>query len=144
MKIRMPSSRACYPASRNEPHRLLCWIPRHELEQLAAQGRVKAEVLEYYPSGLEVRLSRRGFDELGLDLGVDPDRLVEAYQALRQAGALPKSGIVAGTHLEQVARSASGAPVGSAAEAVPLREVLSLPEPEWTDGEDAHTVMERL
>ena len=132
MKIRMPSSRACYSASRNEPHRLLCWIPRHELEQLAAEGRVDAEVLEYYPSGLEVRLSRPGFDEFGLDLGVDPNKLREVYQALRQAGALPKSGFVAGAHLEQAARHGS------------LHEVLTLPEPEWTDGEDARIVMGKL
>jgi hypothetical protein len=132
MKIRMPSSRACYPASRNEPHRLLCWIPRRELEQLAAEGRVDADILEYYPSGLEVRVSQPGFDAFGLDLGVDPTKLYEAYQTLRQAGALPKSGFVAGAHLEQAARRGS------------LHEILTLPEPEWTDGEDARTVMERL
>lgn len=132
MKIRLPASRAIYPASRNEPDRLLCWIPRHELEQLAIEGRVKPEVLEYYPSGLEVRVSRPGFDEFGLDLGVDPKVLYEAYRALRQAGALPSSGFVAGAHLEQAARRGL------------LREVLSLPEPEWTDGEDARTVMTKL
>jgi hypothetical protein len=156
MKIRMPATRACYPASRNEPDRLLCWIPRHELEQLAAEGRVKPEVLEYYPSGLEVRLSRQGFEEFGLDLGVDPKQLYEAYRALRQANALPASGTVAGAHLEQVAR---GVPLrevlslhGAAApqaDSVPgvdhaLREVGTLPEPEWTVGEDARAVMGRL
>ena len=144
MKIRMPKNRACYPASRNEPDRLLYWIPRRQLEQLAAQGRVDAEILEYYPSGLEVRVSRRGFDEVGLDLGVDPDKLFEAYQALRQAGALPKSGFVAGAHLEQMARSAGGAAMDFGVDAVPPHEVLTLPEPKWTDGEDARAVMQRL
>ncbi len=132
MKIRMPASRAVYPASRNEPGRLLCWIPRHEVEQLVAEGRVKADVLEYYPSGLEVRVSRAGFDELGLDLGIDPKMLYEGYQALRKARALPESGFVAGAHLEQVVRRGS------------LRDVLTLPEPEWTDGEDARAVMAKL
>jgi hypothetical protein len=156
MKIRMPATRAVYPASRNEPDRLLCWIPRQEIEPLAAEGRVKPEVLEYYPSGLEVRLSRQGFEEFGLDLGVAPKRLYEAYRALRQAGALPASGIVAGAHLEQVARGvplpevltphedsapqADGAPHGVHAP----RGVLTLPEPEWTDGEDARAVMGKL
>jgi hypothetical protein len=144
MKIRLPARRAYYPASRNEPHRLLCWIPRRELEQLAAEGRVKAELLEYYPSGLEVRVSRPGFDEFGLDLGVDPDKLCEAYQALREAGALPESGLVAGARLEQVAESTGRAAVDFAAHAVPLRKALTLPEPEWTDGEDARTVMQKL
>ena len=142
MKIRMPARRAFYPASRNEPHRLLCWIPRHELEQLAAEGRVAADVLEYYPSGLEVRVSRAGFKEFGLDLGVDPDRLYEVYQTLRQAGALPKSGVVAGARLEQLARSAGGAP-GEYAEH-PAAPLQVLPEPEWTDGDDARTVMGKL
>jgi hypothetical protein len=137
MKIRMPKNRACYPASRNEPDRLLCWIPREELEELAAQGRVAADVVEYHPSGLEVRLSRPGFEEFGLDLGVEPETLYEAYQALRHAGALPKSGFVAVAHLAQVARSAHGAAPG-------LHEALASPEPEWTDGEDPRTVMERL
>ena len=150
MKIRMPATRACYPASRNEPDRLLCWIPRHELEQLAAEGRVKPEVLEYYPSGLEVRVSRQGFEEFGLDLGLDPKQLYEAYRTLRQAGALPASGFVAGAHLEQVAR---GVPLRevltSHEDSAPgvdhaLREVLTLPEPEWTDGEDARAVMGKL
>jgi hypothetical protein len=132
MKIRMPSTRACYPASRNEPGRLLCWIPRRELEQLAAEGRVKPETLEDYPSGLEVRLSRPGFAEVGLDLGVDPDALHAAYQALRGAGALPASGIVAGAHLE--AAATGGFPP----------QLRALPEPEWTAGEDARSVMGRL
>jgi hypothetical protein len=142
MKIRMPLNRACYPASRNEPHRLLCWIPRRGLERLAAEGRVAADVLEYYPSGLEVRVSRHGFDEFGLDLGVDPDKLYEAYQALRQAGALPKSGVVAGARLEQLARSTGGAAMDYAELPAALPEVL--PEPEWSDGEDARTVMGKL
>ena len=138
MKIRMPATRAFYPASRNEPDRLLCWIPRHELEQLAAEGRVKPEVLEYYPSGLEVRLSRPGFEEFGLDLGVDPVALFDAYRALRKAKALPKSGIVAGAHLQQAAEG--GALPGDGAP----HDVFALPEPEWTDGEDARTVMGKL
>ena len=140
MKIRMPARRAYYPASRNEPHRLLCWIPRHELEQLAAEGRVDPEILDDYPSGLEVRLSRPGFAEFGLDLRVDPDRLYQLYQALRQAKALPKSGLVAGARLEELAASAGGA-----AMAAPLLpDGVSLPEPEWTGGEDARSVMQDL
>jgi hypothetical protein len=86
---------------------------------------------------LEVRLSRPGFDEVGLDLGFDPKALYEAYQALRRAGALPESGIVAGEHLEQAA--AGGFPPGVLAPGG-----AALPEPEWTDGEDARSVMGRL
>jgi hypothetical protein len=146
MKIRMPAGRAFYPASRNEPNRLLCWIPRRELEQLAAEGRVRADVLEYYPSGLEVRVSWPGFDEFGLNLGIDPDRLYEAYQTLRQAGALPESGVVAGADLEQAARSASGAAMSFSysGDAAPPPGIRSLPEPEWTDGEDARAAMGKL
>ena len=145
MKIRMPSSRAVYPASRNEPDRLLCWIPRPELEQLATEGRVDADVLEYYPSGLEVRVSRPGFDEVGLDLGVDPERLREAYQALRQAGALPEAGTVAGARLEQAARDIlMPADFTPHDEILTLHEDIALPEPEWTDGEDARVVMGKL
>jgi hypothetical protein len=150
MKIRMPATRAVYPASRNEPDRLLCWIPRRELEQLAAEGRVKADVLEYYPSGLEVRVSRQGFEEFGLDLGVDPKVLYETYRALRAAGDLPESGAVAGAHLEQAARGVSLRELLTLHEPLPLGEppavdeLLTLPEPEWTDGEDARTVMGKL
>jgi hypothetical protein len=132
MRIRMPATRACYPSSRNEPDRLLCWIPRDELEQLAAEGRVDAKTLEYYPSGLEVRVSREGFREFGLDLGVDPERLHETYQALRQARALPESGYVSGAHLEEVAQRGS------------IRGGRILPEPEWTDGQDPRVVMGKL
>ena len=100
-------------------------------------------MLEYYPSGLEVRLSREGFAELGLDLGVDPKELYRAYQALRQAGALPKSGVVAGADLEQAARSTDGA-ADALESAAPRDVVFALPEPGWTDGDDPRTAMQRL
>jgi hypothetical protein len=87
MKIRVPRERAYYPASRNEPDRLLCWLPPEDLQELVRQGRAQDDILDYYPSGLEVEVTRQGLEEFRLDLGATPEALQEAYQTLRQQDA---------------------------------------------------------
>lgn len=144
MKIRIPTSRAYYPASRNEPEQLLCWIPARELAQLAAEGRIQTGLLEDYPSGLEVPVTRRGFGEFALDLGIEPEVLSRAYLDLHRAGALPESGYVAGAELERVAAPAHPTAAPSAGDVLPPRLGQKLSEPEWSDGEDARSVMQQL
>jgi hypothetical protein len=102
MKIRVPKERAYYPASPNEPDRLLCWIPPDDLANLVHQGQVQDDILDYFPSGLEVEVSKQGLAQFQLKLGATPEALQEAYQTLRRQGALPKSGMVAGAGLEEL------------------------------------------
>lgn len=146
MKIRTPSVRAYYSASQNEPEWLLCWIPPDDLAQLASQGRVRADVVDDYVNGLEVEVTSQGFEEFELDLDVSPDALRDAYERLRTEDALPESGIVSADHLEAVAREATSRPVSFGIAPAPpaLERIEKLPEPEWTDGDDARAVMRQL
>ena len=149
MKIRTPSQRAYYPASRNEPDRLLCWIPDDELARMVNLGQIAPEVLEDYPDGLEVEVSRAAFDEFGIELGVSPEAIEAAYNHLREQGSLPDSGRVDGASLESVApEPLRGGPEGLMYPKGPLEKASlppwgsgKLPEPEMTDGEDPRTVM---
>ncbi len=136
--ISIPRVRAYYPASKNEPDRLLCWIPADELKTMAENGQVLSDILEDYPDGLEVEVSEQAFDEFDLKLGVEPDALVEAYANLLQSGALPESRRVAGESLEEQASPSPGI-----AFAIP-KSAAKLPEPDMTDGKDAQTVMQLL
>jgi hypothetical protein len=146
MPIQMPRARAYYLASENEPDYLLCWIPADELARLAGEGRLAPETLEDYPEGLELEVSSAAFEELGLDLGLSPEEIKGAYAGLRQAGALPQSGMVDGARLEAEARGLAAVPGDFEALGAPLpfSSGTPLPEPEMTDGEDARTVMQRL
>jgi hypothetical protein len=143
MKISIPKVRAYYAASPNEPEYLLCWIPAGELAQLASQGRVRPDILEYYPTGLEVEVSQQGLDEFELDLGASPEALRQAFKSLRKMGALPESGMVEAASLEQMIQNGAGA-AGPLEAALPFVAGGKLPGPEMTDGEDPRTVMQQL
>ncbi len=146
MRIKLPQVRAYYPWSKNERDQLLCWIPPTELAQLASEQKVRSDILEDYPDGLELEVTESAFDEFDLDLGISPEILLKAYIGLDENDALPESGLVEGTALESFAKSLRDAPRSVA----PIDGTASflgrekLPEPEMTDGEDAQAVMRRL
>jgi hypothetical protein len=100
--------------------------------------------MEQHPSGLEVEVTKRGFDEFDLDLGADPEALYKAYETLRGIKALPESGIVAAEQLEELVTSAAGGAGDLAAGTPALGAGATLPEPAWTDGEDPRTAMQQL
>lgn len=152
MKISLPEKRAYYPASKNEPDFLLCWIPATELAQLVDEGRVAQDILDDYPGGLEVEVSAAAFEDVELDLGVDPETIRQAYTRLverekrGEPHALPKSGRVDGAWLEEVSRAAEGFmevfAVGP--DDLDFAAGQSPPEPKMSDGQDALTVMQNL
>lgn len=150
MQIKTPKRRAYYPASRNEPYHLLCWIPVEELERMVQDGHAPPEILDDYPDGLEVEVSTSAFSELDIDIGVSPEAIQEAYARFQTEGQLPPSGIVDGASLENEALGAFAKgvlgfePVRSAEGMMsksPSTLGQALPEPEMTDGEDPRTVM---
>lgn len=143
MQIRIPKERAYYAASANEPDWLLCWIPADELACLIAQGRIRPDVLELHPSGLEVEVSPQGLAQYGLDLGVPPEALRKVYVALRAQGRLPASGMAKAAGLESLAQEAAST-AADASDALAVRPGDRLPEPQMTDGADARSVMQRL
>jgi len=147
-KIKIPKERAYYLASKNEKDRLLCWIPVEEYEHLIQEGHIPQHILDDYPDGLETEVSRPGFNEFQVDLGVSPETIKQAYADLLMRGLLPRSGTVAGAKLESIAREIeqSGAKgnmewLATAGDESILQE---LPEPAMTDGEDAMIVMRDL
>jgi hypothetical protein len=143
MKISVPNERAYYPASPNEPERLLCWIPPDDLKDLVRQGKVQDDILDYYPSGLEVEVSSQGLEEFKLDLGASPEVLQKAYQTLRRKHNLPKSGMAAAASLEEMVQGP--AKVGGFLKSPLLSEPgKKVPEPEMTDGADPRSVMQQL
>jgi hypothetical protein len=144
MKIRTPRVRAYYPASQNEPEWLFCWIPPQGLEELATAGHIRSSILEEHPSGLEVEVTQRSFDEFELDLGVDPAALHHAYESLHKLEVLPQSGIVAADQLEGLVKSASPGAGDLEADALMVGSDQPLAEPEWTDGDDPRSAMLQL
>jgi hypothetical protein len=143
MKIRVPNERAYYAASRNEPDRLLCWLPPADLAELVSQGKVQQDILDYYPSGLEVEVSKEGLEEFKLDLGASPEVLQQAYQTLRQQHALPKSGMVAATSLEEIVPAP--AKMGGLEKApLSLEPGKKVRGPGMTKGADPRSVMRQL
>ena len=144
MKIRVPRTRAYYTASMNEPEWLFCWIPPDDLQQLAAAGKVRPGILEEHPSGLEVEVSQRGFDEFDLNIGMEPGALYKAYATLRTMEALPESGILAADQLEGLVTSAAAGAADLESGALTIADGEGLPEPEWTDGDDPRTAMQQL
>lgn len=145
MKIRTPSTRAYYPASRSEKDRLLCWAPQGELARMVQDGHIAQDVLDDYPDGLEFEVSKSAFNEFQIDLGISPEALSETYAELLAQGLLPDSGRVDGASLERVAQERERSGLGAFTRGVPedvedsIRQ--KLPEPEMTDGEDPMTVM---
>jgi hypothetical protein len=143
MKISVPNERAYYPASPNEPDRLLCWIPPDDLVELVRQGKVQEDILDYYPSGLEVEVTQEGLEEFKLDLGASAEELQEAYLGLQRQRALPKSGMVAAASLEEIVQS-PGKVRGFLKAPLVHGAAEKLPEPKMTDGADPRSVMQQL
>jgi hypothetical protein len=150
--IRVPRKRAYYPASPNEQDRLLLWIPEDELEGMVEEGLLPQAVLEDFPRGLEVEVTPESINELGLDLGTNPEAVRAVYAHLSDRGQVPDSGMVDAAALEQATREI----VESDEEAPPpmfTPEFLErasrlgereLPEPEMTDGEEPTTFLRRI
>jgi len=143
-KIRIPIKRAYYTASRKEQDDLLCWIPSQEFARMVQDGHIPQELADDYPGGIEVRVSASAFDEFEVDLGVTPDDISEAYKTLRTQGRLPESGIVDGVALENLAQGPPRVAPEAAPDWGPTAPRPRLSEPEWTDGDDAATVMSNL
>lgn len=146
-KISIPKQRSYFLASPNERDRLLCWIPPEEYEQMVQGGQIPQRVVDDYPLGLELEVSREDFDEFQLDLGVSPEAIKLALLQALERGEVQPDETVLGTDLESKAREAEqGSAKGITdllAEATPEPQ-KKLAEPEMTEGEDAMSVLSGL
>jgi len=143
-KISIPEKRAYYPASEGEQDRLLCWIPVQEFESMVRDGRIPQDLADDYPGGVEVEVSTSAFAEFGVDLGITPENIAKTYKVLRTRGGLPKSGVVDGASLESTVQRIVRVGWDAAPGPMPTALGLRLSEPDWTDGDDAVTVMSNL
>lgn len=140
MKISLPEARAYYPASKNEPDYLLCWIPAGELAQLAREGRIAGDILDDYPGGLEIEVTDSAFEAVGLDLGISAEAIRRVYAGL------PEPVLVDGAWLEEEAKAAALEPVsfGTPMDREGLASKEAMPKPKMSDGQDARSVMQNL
>jgi hypothetical protein len=152
--IRVPRNRAYYLTSPNEKDRLLLWIPKEELEDMVEAGHLPEAVLEDFPRGLEVEVTSQGFEEMGIDLGINPEAISTLYGYLSERGKVPDSGVVDGAALEHTAREIlesveepdTNAPTFTPEFLETVRGIgqRRLPEPEMTDGEEPTLFLRRL
>jgi hypothetical protein len=140
MKISIPVARAYYPASKNEPDYLLCWIPAGELAQLANEGRIARDILDDYPGGLEIEVTDSAFEAVELDLGISPEAIRRTYAGL------PEPDVVDGAWLEGRAMAAGRGAVdfGIDPDLVGFESREAMPKPMMSDGQDARSVMQNL
>ena len=139
-EISIPVTRAYYPASKNEPDYLLCWIPAGELAQLANEGRIARDILDDYPGGLEIEVTDSAFEAVELDLGTSPEAIRRAYADLTEPG------VVDGAWLEKKATAAESGPLafGIEPDFASLMSDEAVPKPKMSDGQDARAVMQNL
>ena len=142
MPIQVPKERTYYQSSPAEPDRLLCWIPRRELEEMVRNGHAGQDVLEDYPRGLEIEVSEEVLKDAGIDLEIGPENIREAYALLREQGSLDKSGYVRASDLEDFAKDIDARGGFSAITTVPSD--LSMRKPAMSDGEESSVVFQRL
>ena len=150
MEIKLPTERAYYPVSPDEPDFLLCWFPGEELAELYSRGLLKKETLEDYPDGLEIEVTTAAFAEAGLKLALDPDGLHRAYEFMREMEILPESGLVFAASLEKTASALQESSHGSAGpfrmggRTLGLERVPEIREPRMSAGAEPDEVFRRL
>lgn len=152
--IRVPKRRAYYAASRNEPERLLCWLPREELEAKVQRGELKRKVLKDYPDGVEIDLLPEDMKEFKVEPKVSVAKLRRQFLRLRKKGLLHESGLISAAALERAARDQDTPELqlrGARRDLVkflkgkkPHKAVSRLPRPSMSKGEDPIGILCKL
>jgi len=141
MTISIPLARAYYPA-RTGLSRILCWLPKDELEKMISRGDAPDDIIEDFPSGLEIEVSVEALDEYEIKLGLPPESICRAYSYFMDRGLVDKSGLVDGASLESILKQALTTRAGINLEKN-LEQVFSraeiLPKPGMSDGSDPNS-----
>jgi hypothetical protein len=123
---------------------------------VVSSAEARAELEELHPDGIEIELSEEALAEEGINLGVKPERLQDAYLELSAQALLPASGMVELVALEAYLDAALARETpedfpdltkgvtlpADAAAADLLRKIRS--EPPMTEGQQAGEVYRRL
>ncbi len=138
MTISIPLVRAYYPA-RAGLTRILCWLPIDELRGMIIRGDAPDDIIDDFPSGLEMEVSAEALDEYEIKLGFSPELICRAYSYFMDRGSVDKSGLVDGASLERILKQALAVRPGSNLEEN-LERIFSrteiLPKPGMSDGSD--------
>ena len=146
-KIKTPEVHCFYPRSRNEPDRLQLWIPAREYPVFFKNRKKQAEMKKYYPDGVEIEVTDRGFAEQKISLELKPGKLKKAFRDLAKQKAIPKSRLVDGGTFKKDAESLlsnvrsrkKGAGVRRA-----VKRIRRLPEPKMSSGDNAFSVFSKI
>jgi hypothetical protein len=107
--MKVPNQGVYYYESPDDQERLLRWMPREELEA-SPTGK---KILNDYPDGLDLEVSQEEFDffkaKYGLDLGVEADFLLVAFEALQCVDDIPSGEQLVRSIVEEHAREIKGA-----------------------------------
>lgn len=138
MTISIPTARAYYPA-RADATRILCWLPIDELKRMISRGDAPDDIIEDFPSGLEIEVSADALDEYEIKLGFSPELICGVYSYFMNQGLIDKSGLVDGASLERILKQVTDSRMGSNLEKnlellLPVRTIL--PKPGMSDGTD--------
>ncbi len=103
------------------------------------RGDAPDDIIEDFPSGLEIEVSVEALDEYEIKLGFSPELICRAYSYFMDRGSVDKSGLVDGLSLERILKQALTTRSGNDLEEN-LEQVFSmekiLPKPGMSDGTD--------
>ena len=139
MAIRVPTERTYYQSSPTEPDRILYWIPRKDLEGMVRTGEAGEYVLDNYPDGLEVEVSKEALEDAGIKLNISPENICKAYALLKKLGDLPDDGYVKGEDLENFAKLRAVNRVSTVSSSI-----RKPGKPKMSDGEEPSVIFQRL
>ncbi|MFN2224608.1 MAG: hypothetical protein PVJ75_03675 [Chloroflexota bacterium] len=113
MTIKSPKEAVYYYEASNGEFRLVYFIPPEELERLAQDGSIETQVLEDFPDGVDLNVTKPDFDEFqelyGYRPDNDPEELRRAFFAMlsgtRDWQSFRGSGFIPAADLEPLAET---------------------------------------
>ena len=86
MNISVPEEPTYYYEISSKSKWLLYWLPAKTLEKMISAGEVDKKILEDYPDGVDIKVTREDFSDFrrkyNMVLNIDPDAVWNAFQAL--------------------------------------------------------------
>jgi hypothetical protein len=147
MGIKTPKVHCFYPRSKNEADKLVLWIPKEEYPTFFPQRKKLSEMKKYYPDGIEIEVTDRGFAEYGISLELKPVKLKKAFRDLAKQKVIPESRIVDGGSFKKDAKSlltkSRSRKSGAGVKRV-VKKIRRLPEPKMTVGDNAFSVFSKI
>jgi len=92
--IELPATIVVYPHKKDDPARLLCWIPSESYAVVAADFAARESLEKHNPNGIELVCSEEGLQEAGIELNLRPALIRQAYEELLELDELPEDGVV--------------------------------------------------